>query len=426
MTSHTNDRGGICLKEGRIGRVNCLRQQLLSPGEVINSRIKGSVKLESLRERDSLRIHAHLATFLTPVRWLEPEWPDFVKQGPHDTAAQIQYSGSQNLSIWGLGGYTGTQLMIPTFFMNSYRRIYNEWYKYPEDDDVTGVINELGEPAVPLQAAWSRARYTGQPDDTEDYLVPSGSSFDVRDLAKVQGQFKAGIERDVLSYNRYMELLEMMYGADGSREVDQVPIMVDQTEVGVQPREHAATDGASLGQWQSIFDFNVDHHIRGISFPEHAVLTYMLVIRFSAISEVRSPFASDQLSWEAMVLDKDILEQSRPSTVTVERLFADDSQALIGYLPAGWEWRTGFDVIGRRVDIRDTFPYMRMPTNQTEAKDATRINPAFKSQALGDYLVDLYFTENSRSKVNTALESWYSGLDGGWDNSEFPNQGKML
>lgn len=422
----TCDRGGQTLKEGYIGRVNCIRQQLISPGEVVNTRIKGNIKLESLRERDSLRIHAHLATFLTPVRWLEPNWPDFIKEGPAG-GISLSFTGLGNLSLLGIGGWTGQAVQVPTFFVNSYNRIYNEWYKWPEDPDISGIPSARGEPGVPVQAAWNRCRYDVDPNDSTDYIVDTtGDNFDVRDLAKIQGQFQTAMDRDVLSYNRYMELLKMMYGEDGSREVDQVPIMVDQTEAGINPKEVAATDGAALGQWQSIFDFNIDHEIRGITFPEHAVLSYMLLVRFSAISEVRHPLAHPDNDWATMVLDKDILENSMPEAVNVDRLFTWDNQTPMGYLPAGWQWRTGHDVIGRRVDARDTFPYMMVPTTMQEAKNASRINPAFRSQALGDYMVDLYFTEKCRSKINTSLESYYSGLDGSWNDAEFPNQGKML
>jgi len=58
------DRGGQTLKTGKIGRVNCIRQQMCLPGETIDISMKGSVKLESLRERDSMRIWLFLPLLL--------------------------------------------------------------------------------------------------------------------------------------------------------------------------------------------------------------------------------------------------------------------------------------------------------------------------------------------------------------------------
>ena len=78
-------RDGNILKTGKIGNVNCIWQEMLMPGERMNMGLQGSVRLETLRERDVMRINAHLAVFMTPLRWLWPEFPDYLKEGP-DTA----------------------------------------------------------------------------------------------------------------------------------------------------------------------------------------------------------------------------------------------------------------------------------------------------------------------------------------------------
>ena len=70
-------RGGNTFKTGKIGRINCLRQQLMMPGEKMNIGISGTVKLEALRERDVMRINAHLATFATPLRWVWTDFPQY-------------------------------------------------------------------------------------------------------------------------------------------------------------------------------------------------------------------------------------------------------------------------------------------------------------------------------------------------------------
>jgi len=420
-----DDRGGQVLKTGKIGRVNVLRQHMITPGETINTNISGTVKLESLRERDSLRIHAHLATFVTPVRWLWDEWPKYVKEGRGGSRTPpVQLYDFSNQGV----GSKSTFESGYKWFWDAPVKIYNEWYKWPELPDVTGWTLD-GHAAVPLSAAWSRTRENWRPEDARDYEVSSvNDTVDVRAIAQVQGRFQGAIERDVLSYNRYMELIDMMYNADGSREVDQVPIMIDQTEVGVNPREMAATDGPNLGQWQSIFDFRVDHGVRGITFPEHAIVTYMLTVRFSSVSEQRYPLAWPSHTYEDLVMDPKALETLSPRAVQSDMLFTGngDPGFDMGYLPAGWQWRSGFDVIDQRIDARDTFPYMRTPTTWEESKDASRVNPAFISGGLGDYVADLYFTENSRSLVNTAAESWYSGMRGGRNNDQHPFGGKML
>ena len=151
----TDQRGGVCLKTGKIGRANVLRQQLVAPGENIRTDISGKVMLEALRERETLRIHAHLATFLTPVRWLDANWTDFVREGP-DSLSSIATEGYSDLGSLGLGSDAAGS-SIPSFFKQAVLRIYNEWYKWPEDADATAWAQD-GLPAVPLQHTWTRCR----------------------------------------------------------------------------------------------------------------------------------------------------------------------------------------------------------------------------------------------------------------------------
>lgn len=423
-------RGGLTLKSGKIGRVNCLRQQILMPGERMNVNISGSVRLEALRERDVFRINAHLATFMTPIRWLYSGWPDYVKT--MGQSGLIPSIAATNLSKYGIGAFNPDTISngCYQFWQDACLRVYNEWYKWPEDPDAT-TWDDDGEKAVPLAKAWSRCRYTTTPSDSTDYIVQTiGDDFDVRDLALTQGRFRSAMKREVLSYNRWMELIKQQWKGDGSREVDQVPIMIDQVEVGVNPRDLPASDGAGLGQWQSLYDFQVSHNIKGVVAPEHCVLSTFLVVRFGSITEAKHPLSEVSQPYQ-IIGDPEWLSSAEPELVLANDVFMTDSSTQLGYLPAGWQWRADHDVIGHRIDEADTFPYMRAPTTQTECKDATRVKNAFRSQRFGDYVCDIYFKEDSYQPMGTAMDSYMSGMVDHTENignssDEFPHGGKML
>jgi hypothetical protein len=424
-------RGGLTLKTGKIGRVNCFRQQICMPGERLNIDINGKVRLESLRERDVMRINAHLAVFWTPMRWLVSDWPDYIKQGS-DTSVTLSTTADGNLARLGIGSYQGVQTTNRfDFWEDALLRIYNEWYKWPEDADATSWDDD-GNKAVPLAKFWNRMRYDATPDASADYTVSSATSFDVRDLAEVQAKFRAAMKRDVLSYNRWMELINEVYKGDGSREVDQVPMMLDQVEIGVNPREIPATDGASLGQWQSLYDFNVNHSIKGFTAPEHGIISYLLLIRFPPVIESMHPLASDRADYEVLAADPEFLTSQAPQAVQRRDYEINTDTTEIGYLPAGWQWRCDHDVLGQRIDSKDTFPYMNTPNTQASAKDATRVKDAFRSTTLGDYLVDIFVDEDSRQPIGDAMDSYFSGMlddvvtGAGGKNDEFPKGGKML
>ena len=428
------DRGGNTFKTGKIGRVNCLRQQLMMPGEKMNIRIKGQVRLETLRERDSLRINAHLATFMVPLRWVWPDFVQYLKEGPDTAVTPPIVSGDTNWEVLGIGSYaTPATTQYYEFFRDAYLRVYNEWYKHPEDNDnIASNIGDHGCKAVPLSRTWTRCRYDATPDDSSDYTVAAATDFDVRDLATKQAEFRSAMKRDVLSFNRWQELIQQMFRGDGSREVDQVPMLISQADVGVNPREMPATDGASLGQWQSMFDFNVDHAIRGVIAPEHCIILSMLTVRFAPIAETCNPLANAQLSWHELVGDPEYLAAAKPVPVEIKELMQINSATQLGYLPAGWQWRADHDVIGKAIDIRDSFPYMLLPATAAEAKDATRVKDAFRSQALDDYVIDLYFTEDSQLPIGDSMDSYFSGMmddaqvSPGGKGAEFPHGGKQL
>lgn len=427
------DRGGLCLKTGKIGRVNCLKQTLMMPGERINMDIQGTVRLETLRERDVMRINAHIATFWTPLRWLWSEFPQYLTEGPDTAVVPPTLSNESNWDSYGVGSYRSSgdgTLFKP--FSDNVLRCYNEWYKWPEDSDETTWVSN-GRKAVPLSAVWSRARYNMTPTDSDDYAIDvSNPTMDVRDLATTQARFRSAMKREILTFGRWMETLQNVYNGDGSREVDQVPIMLDQQEVGVNPREMPATDGASLGQWQSMFDFNVDHQVNGIIAPEHGILATFLVIRFAPVIESCDPLATDRPDWWELTGDPEYLSNAEPVQVQRRDYEQTNSSTVMGYLGAGWQWRCETNVIGQSIDQRDSFPYMLTPTTQAEAKDATRVKDAFRSQALDDYMVDLYFRMPSIQPIGTALDSYFSGMVDDTtprkrnSNAEFPEGGKNL
>lgn len=431
-------RGGHTLTTGKIGRINCLRQQMLMPGERMDIDMSGKIRLESLRERDVMRINAHLATFMTPMRWLVPNWTTYVSEGP-ETVETIPTEALIDWSMLGLGAEVESITdNVYSHFFDAYLRVVNEWYKWPEAADfvradLVGIEESRGLPAVPLSKTWSRMRFNATPDNTEDYMNPASTEFDVRDLAERQARFRGAMKRDVLSFGRWMELVKETWRGDGSREVDQVPIMLDSTEVGVNPRELPASDGASLGQWQSLFDFGVDHQIKRIVAPEHCILTTCLVIRFAATVEGKAPLAAGgRNDWYTMVGDPEMLSSQRPQPVEAADLFLNGGETVLGYLPAGWQWRSDHDVISGSIDSRDSFPYSLVPTTQAQTKDATRVKSAFRSQSLDDYIADIFFKENSTQPIGDSMDSYFSGMadhvqtGSGGKGQEFPKGGKQL
>jgi hypothetical protein len=402
-----NKRGGRSLQTGKIGVLKVLRQQLLMPGETIRCRAQGSVQMEALRERHTIPINAHMAYFATPLRWLWTDFPDYLKRGESGSGFTPTLINEKPINL-GIGG-EGYARSFPAFFRDNILRCYNEWYKWPEAADVT-TVTEDNLKAVNLEHHWTRCRDSGAPASSLDQDVGSVSSFNVQTLAAIQGNYRQAIQREVLSYDRYLDLLKNIYDSDGSREVDQVPIKFGQADVGVDPRNMRATDAAGLGQMQSMYDFNVDDYVE-FSAPEHMVIAAIMLIRLYPAADEILPLSQPNMLWSEFTGDPEIMSTRPPTGVGLSDIFPTSSATSLGVLPAGWQWRCENHVIDERIQERNSFPVMRYPTNAAEARDASRRNNAFRSQALGDYLSDIYFSIDSYAPIPSAMESYFVGMD---------------
>ena len=429
----TYDRGGQVLKTGKIGRVNVLRQQMLLPGERLRSSVHGGVRLTTLREPESVRIHARVDAFVQPVRWLWPDFVQYLKDGP--SAAQAwpleQVSPGPNAvgrtaSDLGLGGNTGAQVLA--VFEESIKRIWNEWYKWPEDADATGWPRD-GWQSVNLAHSFTRLQNKPDGGAAELTTADGGSGrekFDIRALAELQEKFRQSVDQDWIAEDRYVDLLREIWGADGSREVDKVPVRLDGAEIGVSPRNVFATDAGGLGAGMSLYQFGVDHNFGTISMPEHCIVTYVLVVRFSTVAEDEvNPIAlAHDRSWAEMVGEPGMLGAQRPTAVRGRNLTGAGTNVL-GYLPAGWQWRARWNVVGARIDDRGSFPLLKNLASSTakQMRNATLIGEPFQSASLGDYMVDMDFSEISASPVPGPLSSVYTGTGDRVSGPAYPYPG---
>ena len=429
------NRGGGCLDTGKIGRVKILRQQLMLPGEIVKSRVTGDVRLTPLRERDTLRIHARIDAFLTPYRWLWNQLPAYLAEGPATTRTWPTTTlapGSDNsgptYSDLGIGssGYGP----VLSGFLQAPLRIYNEYYKWPEDADATAWRSD-GLKAVNLAHSWTRLQaYDGINDaDAELTTVQSGAreKFDVRTLSELMGRYRQRVSQEFIAHGRYMDLLREQWDANGSREADQVPRRLRGAEVGVNPQNLRATDGDSLGATASFYNFGVDHPFGTIVAPEHCILTYVMLIRFRPMAEDEiNPMAVlNSRSWAEMAGDPGMLATMRPQPVDERDIANSTTTTLRGYLPAGWQWRAMWNNVGRRIDDRDSFPVIRSVIGQsaTALRDASRVGNPFLSQSLGDYQINLNFSESVDSPIPGPRSSLFAGAGDAGRGSAYPYPG---
>ena len=374
-------RGGFVMRTGEIGYPMVIRQQLLMPGETMRTYIEGVVRMEALRERDTSRINARIDCFAQPLRWLYSDISDLVREGPNSTKRPPKAAIGHQCGV-------GQVSMAYRFFRDAIIKIYNEHYKWPEANDVTTwPVN--GHPLVPLPMPWNRLRDSDVDDDDDTVIDASSSEVDVREIAEMTATFQNAITNDFLSFDRFLEIMRSRYGAKGSIEVDQVPMHINHIELGVRPHDYPATDGASLGQFASLYDFYVDYDAGVFTAPEHFVLTWILSLRFASISESDSNYQAIGRDWHSIAMDPKVLAAQRLQPVQRRDLFGNSAaQTVDGYLPAGWQAKTEWNHVGDRIDARNSFPFYRDLSQKT--RDASQITNSFRSTSLRDYVAQLY------------------------------------
>lgn len=415
------NRGGKSLCVGDIGRMKVLRQHILLPNERLDTSIRGNVRLSGLRQQTSVYLHASIEAFAAPLRWYWDEWTDYLQEGI-STAKTVP-----TLTGWGVDPKQTTNLgigRVTSDFAKWYAQhpinVWNEWYRWPEDakenvDTPNSAFFAFhGKPVVNLPSAATRL-HTQPTFDGSEYTQASVSNFNVRDLAKVQSRLGQAAKRDWTSQTRYKAFMKDIFGAQGSNEVDKVPIRLQKgAELSVMPKDMYATDGPSLGEIMSINNFQVSHRWNNFVAQEHMIVCYVMVLRFAPIfaEGVAPGIYPGDTPYEIIQGDKNLIETLPPTDVK-SREIENGTGSVIGYLPAGWQYREGFNHVDHHIAALQNFPiFDGHPMTAAGHRDATHVGAAFRSAALRHWFADLDFNVEVESMVPTAGESIIAGAHG--------------
>lgn len=420
------DRSGPNRNVLRMNRWRCLRQEFMHPGEKWRPRIQGYVSFGALREQITEQVHLSLVVTWTPWRWIKgTEDPVAIIRSGLETTATVQVAGSNNQAQDYLGlGYTTTQNPLPILFRNNYLRVYNEHFKWPEFADVTtfpdGESRLYGFPAVPLEHRFTRLwKSDGVTAADYEYTTKASGSrekIDLREFARLKSRLQSEQQRHYDSVDRYRELLSSIWGVDGNREVDKVPLVLDNLESYLAGKNIYATDGESLGARAGLQDFDVDYQLPfDWTAPEHGVFAYFLCIRPRFIlakdtnhftrKDIR---VHDFLADPAYYKDRPMKQLKHGEAQPGESL-----STLAGYEPPGQCWRTGWACVDSKLADRRSFLLRNRPRYMNNTKEnivGTDDNQAFRSLDLGHAIAVLEFHQLSESRVVAPFgESIYAG-----------------
>lgn len=418
------ERGGHLIGGMQLGRTRAIRQEILHAGETVQPHIMGQINLNALREQVTRRIHVTLAQFFTPLRWLEPQWANMIKQG-EDWAGSIDtYTFTDVVGdLLGVGRIAENDV-IWQVWLDNYLQIYNWHWKWPQDADRTAIGAEdeqhYGFKAVNLATRPHARILTDSIVDADHELTTeqdgSREKFSVRALSQLQARLRSESDRMYFGEDRYRDLLTATWrDAIGTSEVDQIPIRLDVEAGYMDGQDLYASDGDSLGSKAGIMEFKVNHQLPyPFTAPEHGIWACFLCVRLDPVINDGSNLflTGDDKTWVDFTAHPGHIAKSPPVDVKVRDISpTTDSSTVLGKLPRGWQWRAGWDQIDVRIDDRMSYMFVGGPDNATESRYHQDVDSAFRSTAIGNGLLDFTFVMLSDSQVPPPFASVMSGTD---------------
>lgn len=417
----TYSRTGRRVGGFKLGRWQCLRQELLHPGERIRPGINGFIRLGALRQQLIQPVHVTLFVAATPVRWFEQNIVDMVKDGPKSVDTFTDASVAGNWDSLGLG-FLHTN--PPRFFQRNWNAVYNWHLKWPEDADRSldaGPLSETeqqwGPQAVNLESGATRVLnadlVTAGDKEFETEASGAREKFDIAQLAQFMAELRGVREREWTARDRYREILQDIYNARGDRgETEQIPIVLDEVRQSLQAEEIWATDGGNLGAiagvMQGTVDYSMDYEFVA---PEHTILSYWMALRLPPVwDRGKSPWCDhDTFTWAERVADPTVLANQEPQQRTA-RYYVGNQSANVGYEPSGHMWRYGWSCVDQVVtNLGNYLFHMGLPATADILRKHPNVGAAFVSQAIGDGLFSLDFQQTSESNVPLPMSGVMAG-----------------
>lgn len=211
--------------------------------------------------------------------------------------------------------------------------------------------------------------------------------------------------------------MRQVFGVDGNREVDKVPVVLDSMEGFMSGRDLVAVSSDGLGQRAGLMEFPVNYQLPfSFQAPEHGILACFLCLRIRENRESEFNWFCDSGIGLKRILAEPAAYRDQPvEAITKARMNAPGTPTdVVGYEPFGNEWRTGWANIHSDIDARDTFLTVEgemevVSTNFKRNRAVNEFDRAFASTSLGQAFVVLDTVAESYSQIPLPEESIYSG-----------------
>jgi len=386
---------------GKVGRLTCLSAVPVLPGDGISVDLVGALRLSPLRRGMAIDSVVDLCTFYVPHRHIYGQaWIDFIEAGWDESVSLATESTGPGTNEVGCMGYGSVPVntLVPLFYPQGYRNIYNNYFRPPTTVPVvTGNLSSFsgddrryGLRCANLKNMWTALLANGV--TPSDYQVPVvGGNISLLDFEAQLGYLKTEQEREYFDI-RYRDIIQAR-GGRVSIDADERPQLLMRSTFWASGYDVDGTSEVSLGQFSGRVTQAFRHRVPRYHCPEHGMIWTMCLLRFPMVHEEENHFLlnNPDPTYAQIAGDPSIVASQPPYGLRLSDVFAASSDNTVrGYIPHSQWYRYHPSLVHGDFDALDGFPfYNAIPANTTDmvlVPDA-EFDDVFQTLQLGHYQV---------------------------------------
>jgi len=431
---------------GKIGRLQTISILPIVAGDSMEIDLDGIVRLSPFRKEVVSETQVDLFAFYVPYRHVYgSDFIDMVKQGYDETVTLggvALSSGERDCAFLTLNEAPAS---IPKWLLQGYNRIWDRYFRvpsFPQDTDYetypTGssanakdyrlygrlcarlphILNGGNYVSNATESAW---RDLTETDATVSGPVFEGAtaSFDIRDVAKIQGQLKSEIERTWMS-ERYTDLLEKVWGTGVNIDADQRPELVFRETFMMSGHDVDGHDDAALGTYIGKTVSRCSMNIPRKYFAEHGTLWIMGLLRFPLVNAYEkhplattvNPSGVDLLADPLVWAEREPVAQDPSNWVSGSTAYWDKTETPGLLEPYGQHYRAHNNYVHRNFADIPGYPFSRVLYDDPEQvyyHAAEDYSDVFQTSQLGHWQLHARLNVKALRHVPDVLTSIYAG-----------------
>ena len=291
------DLGHYVWSCGVIGRLQGLACIPVLAGDSIGIDIQSLVRMSPYRRPLAIDARMDVYAFFVPHRHIYgDDWLDFVRDGGLETVALpdagFDCSGEYYLAMNKPAGSN----MHPRWRTGGYMHVWNRYFKYPRDDDLSfDEEPDLGDddpnrrnhrslfglPVGPLPRIWNQG-IDEQIALGNRTVNTAPNTFDLVALERTRRQFESAQERHWFA-QRYDEVMKKVYGTGVSVDADERPTLLMSHKQWLSGSDVMGTDDAALGQMQGVSAATVMARMPNRHMSEHGAIWVLACVRYPSV-----------------------------------------------------------------------------------------------------------------------------------------------